>query len=51
MSGHVYAERVNEDYSSGVSSGVSNTPTFFINSVRHSGAWDLESLLSALLKT
>lgn len=48
MFADIYAERVREDVVSGVSSGVSSTPTFFINNVCHSGAWDLESLLSAI---
>jgi len=48
MSGHIYAERVQEDWRSGVSSGVSGTPTFFINSVRHSSAWNLERLIAAI---
>ena len=42
-----YAPRVREDFISGVRSGVNGTPTFFINGVRHDGAWDLESLSSA----
>lgn len=45
---HVYAEQVREDFRSGVKSGVNGTPTFFINSVRHDGAWNLEMLLAAI---
>lgn len=45
---HVYAEQVCEDFQSSVSSGVNGTPTFFINSVRHNGAWNLEMLLAAI---
>lgn len=48
LAGRIYAERVYEDFESGVSSGVSSTPTFFINGVRHAGPWDLESLLAAI---
>jgi protein-disulfide isomerase len=33
---------------SGVRSGVNGTPTFYINGVRHDGAWDAASLLTAL---
>jgi protein-disulfide isomerase len=33
---------------SGVRSGVHGTPTFFINGVRHDGAWDKESLLASI---
>ena len=39
---------LDEDIESGKSSGVRNTPTFFINGDRYDGAWDLDSLLSAL---
>jgi protein-disulfide isomerase len=31
-----------------VRSGVTGTPTFFINGIRHDDAWDLESLIEAL---
>ena len=34
---------------SGVRSGVNGTPTFFINGVRHDDAWDIETLMEALL--
>ncbi|HLB82555.1 MAG TPA: thioredoxin domain-containing protein [Gemmatimonadales bacterium] len=43
-----YAPRVREDFRSGVTSGVNGTPTFFINGVRHDGAWELEPLVAAL---
>jgi protein-disulfide isomerase len=43
-----YAERVREDFRSGVRSGVNGTPTFFINGVRYDGARDAESMLAAL---
>jgi protein-disulfide isomerase len=39
-----------EDFTSGVSSGANGTPTFFINGVRHNGAWNLEILLAAIIK-
>ncbi|MCI4320456.1 MAG: DsbA family protein [Thermoplasmata archaeon] len=45
---HAYAERVREDFSSGVRSGVNGTPTFYINGVRHNGSYELEELLAAL---
>ena len=48
MREHVYAERVREDFRSGVRSGVNGTPTFFINGARHNGPFDLESLLAAI---
>jgi protein-disulfide isomerase len=45
---HVHADRVHEDFLSGVRSGVNGTPTFFINGVRHDDSYDLETLLTAL---
>jgi protein-disulfide isomerase len=43
-----YEPRVRRDFLSGVRSGVNGTPTFFINGVRHNGAWTLESLLDGI---
>jgi protein-disulfide isomerase len=43
-----HAERLQEDIFSGIQSGVNGTPTFFINDVRHEGAWNFELLLAAL---
>ena len=48
--GHVYAERVDADFESGIDSGVNGTPTFFLNGERYDGAWDLESLLELVEK-
>lgn len=48
LSGGVFAERIREDFLSGVRSGVNGTPTFFINGERHDGPWDLESLSAAI---
>jgi protein-disulfide isomerase len=50
MAMHTYADRVREDFMSGVRSGVNGTPTFFINGRRHDGSYDLVSLMSALEK-
>ena len=47
---HTFAERVREDFSSGMRSGVNGTPTFFINGLRHDGAYDLETLLAAIMR-
>jgi len=44
----VYAPRVAEDVASADASGVSGTPTFFINSRRHYGPYDLETLTEAV---
>jgi protein-disulfide isomerase len=45
---HVHADRVREDFMSGVRSGVNGTPTFFINGMRHDGPFAYETLLVAL---
>ena len=47
---HTHADRVREDFLSGVRSGVNGTPTFYINGMRYDGAWDFESLLEAIEK-
>ena len=44
----VHAERVREDFMSGVRSGVNGTPTFYVNGARYDGSYDLETLLGAL---
>ncbi|MGW7048626.1 Na+/H+ antiporter NhaA [Streptomyces avermitilis] len=45
---HTGAPRVAEDVESADLSGVSGTPTFFINGRRHHGAYDIESLSAAV---
>jgi Na+/H+ antiporter NhaA len=45
---HVGAARVAEDVDSADLSGVSGTPTFFINGRRHYGAYDIATLSSAV---
>jgi protein-disulfide isomerase len=45
---HARAERVRRDFLSGVQSGVSCTPTFFINEARYDGSLDVASLVVAL---
>src|SRR5207245_5238263 len=45
---HVHTERVQEDFMSGVRSGVNGTPTFYINGTRHDDSYDLDTLLGAL---
>jgi len=45
---HVKAGRVAEDVDSADLSGVSGTPTFFINGRRHHGAYDVETLTAAV---
>jgi Na+/H+ antiporter NhaA len=44
----VYARRVAEDVESADLSGVSGTPTFFVNGRRHHGAYDLATLSTAV---
>jgi protein-disulfide isomerase len=48
LTAHTFADRVREDFRSGVRSGVNGTPTFFINGTRHDDSYDLETLLAAL---
>jgi protein-disulfide isomerase len=43
-----YRSKVRNDFMSGVRSGVNGTPAFFINGVRHDGAYDFASLTSAI---
>ena len=43
-----YAQRVSEDVASADESGVSGTPTFFINGRRHYGVYDIETLTDAV---
>jgi protein-disulfide isomerase len=43
-----YAPRVAEDFESGRASGVTGTPTFFINEVRYVGEKDYDSLRAAI---
>jgi len=45
---HVHAERVHDDFMSGVRSGVNGTPTFYINGARHDDSYETEILLAAL---
>jgi len=41
--------RIERDLASGERSGVTGTPTFYVNGIRHEGGYDLESLRSAIL--
>src|SRR5437763_14699849 len=43
-----HAERVAEDVASADASGVSGTPTFFVNGRRHYGAYDVDTLAEAV---
>jgi len=48
MAAHAHAARVGEDAAGGAVSGVSGTPTFFVNGVRHDGPVGLRELLAAV---
>ena len=48
LADHVHAERVREDFMSGVRSGVNGTPTFYINGLRYDDSYEIETLLAAL---
>ena len=45
---HAGAAQVAEDVDSADLSGVSGTPTFFINGIRHQGAYDIDTLSAAV---
>ena len=45
---HAYSARVAADVDSADRSGVSGTPTFFVNGRRHHGAYDLGALSAAV---
>jgi Na+/H+ antiporter NhaA len=48
---HEHAPRIAEDVASADASGVSGTPTFFINGRRHHGAYDIDTLTAAVRST
>ena len=48
LRGREYAGRVSEDVGTADESGVSGTPTFFINGRRHYGAYDIATLTDAV---
>jgi Na+/H+ antiporter NhaA len=48
---HEHAPRVAEDVASADASGVSGTPTFFINGRRHHGAYDIDTLTATVRST
>ena len=48
MNRHTNASRVADDLDSASLSAVSGTPTFFINGLRHYGAYDIDSLTEAV---
>jgi protein-disulfide isomerase len=48
---HTFIARVKEDFASGLASGVTGTPSFFINGLRHEAGWDELSLSHAIEST
>jgi Na+/H+ antiporter NhaA len=48
---HEHAERVAQDVASADASGVTGTPTFFINGRRHHGAYDVQTLTATVRST
>ena len=48
LMGHAGADRIEEDMDSADLSGVSGTPTFFVNGRRHHGAYDIATLSAAV---
>jgi Na+/H+ antiporter NhaA len=45
---NTYASRIERDVDSADGSGVTGTPTFFVNDRRHEGAYDIETLSAAV---
>ncbi|GIH17890.1 DsbA family protein [Rugosimonospora africana] len=45
---HLYLDRIQRDFASGVRSGVNGTPTFFINGERHDGGYALDELIEVV---
>ena len=48
VAGHAHLARIEEDFMSGVRSGVNGTPTFFINGTRYDGPAEFESMVEGL---
>jgi len=45
---HELLGRIKEDFAGGIKSGVTGTPSFFINGARHEGGWDELALAHAI---
>jgi protein-disulfide isomerase len=48
LSAHSYADRVREDFESGLRSGARGTPTFYLDDVRYDGIIGVRQFLSAI---
>jgi len=45
---HTYLNRIKQDFSGGVRSGVNGTPTFYVNEIRYNGSSEANELLAFL---
>jgi protein-disulfide isomerase len=45
---HVHADRVREDFMSGVRSGVNGTPSFYVNGAKYDGDYGADALVAEL---
>ena len=50
LNSHVHLKKIDNHFIDGVKSGVSGTPTFFINNKKYTGAFDVESILDQIQK-
>ena len=41
----IFAEKIQNDFTGGVRSGVNGTPSFFVNKIRFNGSFEYENLL------
>jgi len=48
LTNHTHAERVESDRRSAIASGVTSTPTFFIDGMRYNGSVSLQKMLAAI---
>lgn len=51
MENSLLAKKVEDDFESGIRSGVNATPTFFINGVKYNNGWEGERLLAFIKET
>lgn len=51
MADPALADKVDNDFASGVRSGVNGTPSFFINGIRYDDSWEEKKLLAKLKKS
>ena len=51
LAAHTYAERVREDFRSGIASGAEGTPTFYLDGVRYDEPVGLRQLVAAIRRS